>query len=65
MLKRGELRHGEFDVNDLVRDVPARSRDITNAGVPDRRPGSRLPPLSGDRVQLQQVPQSHRQRVRR
>jgi len=57
MLKRGELRHEEFDPNDLVRDVLKLVRgDILNAGVyltVELAPA--LPPLSGDRVQLQQV----------
>lgn len=57
MLKRGELRQEEFDGNDLVRDVLKLVRgDILNSGVyltVDLAPT--LPPLSGDRVQLQQV----------
>ncbi len=57
MLKRGELREEEFDGNDLVRDVLKLVRgDVVNSGVyltVDLAPA--LPPLSGDRVQLQQV----------
>jgi signal transduction histidine kinase len=57
MFKRGETHFEQLDVNTLVREVATLVHgDLTTRGVQlDLQLAGRLPPVKGDRVQLQQV----------
>jgi PAS domain S-box-containing protein len=57
LFKKGEVQRQELDVNEVLEDVLKLARsDLINYGVAvDVRPATGLPPVMGDRVQLQQV----------
>ena len=57
LLKKGEVQHQPLDVNEVVHEVLKLARsDLVNQGVIVRAElAADLPPVAGDRVQLQQV----------
>jgi signal transduction histidine kinase len=57
LLRKGEIQHGELDIGQVVDDVLRVSRnDLMNRAVVPRIELARdLPPVIGDRIQLQQV----------
>jgi two-component system, LuxR family, sensor kinase FixL len=57
LLKKGETRHEAVDLNEMVRDVAKLVRsEMVNARVTLKMDlASDLPPVAGDRVQLEQV----------